>query len=1276
MATELERLDVVLSADNKGLIRGLDQAKRDVNTFGRDGTRALSNFARVGVGAAVAGIGALSVAVAGSTVAAATMAISWESAFAGVRKTVDATETEFAALDKGLREMAKRKPIKAEDLAGIAEAAGQLGIQKENILEFTDVIADLGEATNLTGEQGATELARLANITRMSQTDFDRLGSTIVALGNNMATTEAEISAMSLRIAGAGTQVGLSEDQILSWAAAMSSLGIEAELGGSAISRVFLEMKSAVVGQTDDLKTWAEVAGQSVDEFSELFEKDASAATLEFVEGLNKLNEQGEDVTPIIEDLGLEGIRLMDVLGRLASGQETVNEALEVGGEAWEENTALTEEAEKRYETAAAKLGIMWNNIRDVGIELGGWTLGPIVGMSESLVAAAENASAFLESLKKVSGWEGADLTEKLGIAWEELNGQLEEWFYAAEYPVRIIPTFGMGSPTGGSWRDVTSTELPMGVMQAEIRFVEGQDTGADQIAQWGIDIGRAIGGTVEALFGAMSDDDGSVLGDMAHTFVDSVKTGLEETDWSKLAQTIQQAIVQAALGIEADSEKISEIEKSYEGQRPGSAGSTLESLGSFFPALNEKLNSAYDALDGWLDELFGIDEAQAAEIQSGIIDAVTIDSAQAQLVGAQFASDFREGIGLWTEQIAAMFSGIRPDPTAAGVYFADGFLIQNVRMVPTLIDIFESQKPNGLAPGVSFADGFLISNVRMVPTLIDIFENQRPSGGGGGSYYGSTFVSAAQAELNKWSPSVPLPTIGGIAQRGGSGFGEDMLAELFQGGGMADVGGLTGYTGGMAQTIAGMFPISLGSGFRPGATVRNTGRRSLHASGRGTDWFGNYGMLRQAFQFLASNAGRFGIQELLHDDLAWSLGAPYVHKNTNAQSVADHRDHLHAGFRFHEGGEVPVLAKVGERFITSEQNEWLTNFTRTIQAQTEVLRRAVVADTPLGERGAEFVDRVTEMFDQRLGDVGSYSSRESARFGMLESLGAMPATLEPVLERLVSLADEAATEAFAQLEWAKANRDRLAPDEFNEVAETYFELAEAAKEARDELVEFAIGVQETAIDDALSFVGREEARLGWQEASGAPHSGMVDTAWGIANYSQRAADEAGDLLAWAKDNRAQLSDQDFNEIAENYFQLSEAAGEAADDLAELTFRPVFDFLDGVEQNIDVQRDALRLDRELNDLRSTERDLRQLQAQGYYTAADIARMRDLGYDIGYTREDMALDRQQDIVSRIDADIKVRVESDGPLTDSQVQQIVDGVTAELVGAGYSTEVSIG
>lgn len=297
--------------------------------------------------------------------------IDFESAFAGVEKTVDGSTEQIANLRQEIRDMAKDIPATTEQIAAVAESAGQLGIQTEKIESFTRTMIDLGEATNLTSEQAATEFARFANIVGMSQDDFDRLGSTIVDLGNNLATTESEISSLALRLAGAGKQVGLSEAQILAFAGALSSVGIEAEMGGSAFSKVMVNMQLATEKGGKSLENFAKVAGVSSKEFKQAYQEDATGAIISFLEGLSTAEERGLTAIGILDEMGIKEVRLRDTLLRAAGATDVFSNAIEIGSDAWEENTALTEEAEKRYETTESQLRIMWNRVKDVAISLG-----------------------------------------------------------------------------------------------------------------------------------------------------------------------------------------------------------------------------------------------------------------------------------------------------------------------------------------------------------------------------------------------------------------------------------------------------------------------------------------------------------------------------------------------------------------------------------------------------------------------------------------------------------------------------------------------------------------------------------------------------------------------------------------------------------------------------------------------------------------------------------------------------------------------------------------
>lgn len=318
--------------------------------------------------AAKTAFAAVGAAAAGAVVASAKIGIGFESAFAGVKKTVNATDDQLATLRDGIRDMAKEIPSSANEIAGIAEAAGQLGIKTDSILSFTRVMSDLGVATNLAGDEAASTLAKFANITGMPQENFDRLGSTIVALGNNLATTEADIAAMAMRLAGAGTQVGMTEAQILSFAGALSSVGIEAEAGGSAFSRVMSDMQLAVETNSKDLKKYAKVAGMTGDQFKKSFQKDAAGAILEFVKGLNNTARNGKSATAVLADMGIEEIRLSDALKRAAGASGVFEDAVKLGSEAWEENTALAKEAEQRYATTESKIKILGNSVKDLGI--------------------------------------------------------------------------------------------------------------------------------------------------------------------------------------------------------------------------------------------------------------------------------------------------------------------------------------------------------------------------------------------------------------------------------------------------------------------------------------------------------------------------------------------------------------------------------------------------------------------------------------------------------------------------------------------------------------------------------------------------------------------------------------------------------------------------------------------------------------------------------------------------------------------------------------------
>lgn len=366
----------------QGRLQGL---ATEMSVFTRMGS-AMTNFGNTlqNVGGKMTGLGnTMTVGVTAPIVAGVgavvKSAMSWESAFAGVKKTNDEVVDSngnvvysYADLESGLRGLTAQLPASHEEIAGVAEAAGQLGIKSQDVVSFTKTMIDMGESTNLSAEDAASAIAKIANITGLTSDEYQRFGSSVVALGNNFATTESDIVSMANRLAASGTLAGLTNQEILGLATAMSSVGIEAEAGGTAMTQTLSAIESAVAAGGEDLQKFATVAGESAQEFADKWKIHPIEAIQDFIRGLGKLDEKGESATMVLDDMQLSGVRQSNMLKSLALAADTMTGAVDLSNRAWNENTALTNEASTRYETTESKLKMLKNQVVDMAIDFGG----------------------------------------------------------------------------------------------------------------------------------------------------------------------------------------------------------------------------------------------------------------------------------------------------------------------------------------------------------------------------------------------------------------------------------------------------------------------------------------------------------------------------------------------------------------------------------------------------------------------------------------------------------------------------------------------------------------------------------------------------------------------------------------------------------------------------------------------------------------------------------------------------------------------------------------
>lgn len=463
---ELERIRLALSVDASQWASGLAAASTNLNSFATKSTGMLSKLDGLFSKAAGAA-GAFGIALAVAFAASIGPAIAFEQAFTGVTKTVSGTTAQLDSVRTGILNLSKEMPSSAVAIAGVAEAAGQLGVSTDKLLGFTETMVMLGETTNLSAEEAATAIAQFSNIMGTSFDNADELGSVIVGLGNAMATTEADITNWGLRLAGAGKIAGLTEPQVLALGAAFSSVGIEAEAGGTAISTVLIDMIKAVDQGGPKLEAFAKTAGLTGQGFREMFDSNPTEALLLFIEGLARVEQEGGSAVQILDQLGLDGARLTRVLLSAAGAGDLVRVAVEQANVEWANGSALQNEYAKFAETTAARLEILKGRITAVAIAFGTPALGAVV-------AVLDGIGDGIGRLTEIFGPAASEIGELLGNIAKGFGGLAavlaSDAFVVAE-PF-LIGISGALQGVAGALNALGPAGLVIAVLAADIAFV------------------------------------------------------------------------------------------------------------------------------------------------------------------------------------------------------------------------------------------------------------------------------------------------------------------------------------------------------------------------------------------------------------------------------------------------------------------------------------------------------------------------------------------------------------------------------------------------------------------------------------------------------------------------------------------------------------------------------------------------------------------------------------------------------------------------------------
>jgi TP901 family phage tail tape measure protein len=363
---------------------------------------AVSSLEAMGTSLAAQHIMRILNAIKDAFIECAKAAIQFEDSMVEVQKKTSFTAAGLAELRREILLLSTQIPLDANEIAGIAAAAGQIGIAEEHILSFTKTMAAMGVATNMTSKQASIELARLANIIQMPQDQFEQLGAAISRLGNNFASTESEITAFALRIGSAAQIAGMSEGDIVGISSGLASVGLRAEMAGTAFSKAINRIAVAVGTGNADLENFARVAGMSAQEFQAAWGNDAAQTFMSFITGLSDIERHGQNTVTLMSEIGMTELRMSDSLRRASNAGGMFADAIQMGNAEFERGLALQEEAALKYGTTESQLQLLSNAMNSFKISIGD-ALTPIINpIVKGLTAIINVAADFADKNKGI----------------------------------------------------------------------------------------------------------------------------------------------------------------------------------------------------------------------------------------------------------------------------------------------------------------------------------------------------------------------------------------------------------------------------------------------------------------------------------------------------------------------------------------------------------------------------------------------------------------------------------------------------------------------------------------------------------------------------------------------------------------------------------------------------------------------------------------------------------------------------------------------------------
>ena len=378
---------------------GLDRATRELRRLQENAAGAQAANERFGESIAglnklaMVGFGALTAVVGGSI----KTAIDFEKAMAGVAKTVDfAADNGLANMKKGIEDLTKVIPLAFEELAEIASVGGSLGVVEEDILGFTETIAKMGVAFDISAGDAADSMAKIAGVFGIPIAEISALGDSINAVSNSVAASAGDVIDFMKRVGGTSAALKISADNTSALGGAMVALGLTPEVAATAFNTLGITL-AGFNNLTSTQARGFKRLGLDTVEFADLIQTDAVAAIHQLLGATKELG--GTDaLTALTEAFGAQGIKILQV----AEGLDTVDLALSQVAIGADGVSAAFGSMDAEFAsvsgTTANKLQLVKNNMRLLAAGVGEAFLPAVNEMILALVPVIEKMTAWAQA--------------------------------------------------------------------------------------------------------------------------------------------------------------------------------------------------------------------------------------------------------------------------------------------------------------------------------------------------------------------------------------------------------------------------------------------------------------------------------------------------------------------------------------------------------------------------------------------------------------------------------------------------------------------------------------------------------------------------------------------------------------------------------------------------------------------------------------------------------------------------------------------------------------